>query len=115
LIIKHIDLIGKTTVKNSEAPATLILGGELPSKVQESQNSEVSGKIGLLTPERTPKPTSMQSGIGSGSSEQQVTTATTSTAAAQSLAQLSERTDTTTEARERCSVGKATYPQVVIY
>jgi hypothetical protein len=114
-IIEHIDLIGGTAVENSEAPAAPILGGELPSKVQESQNSGVSGEIGLLTPERTPEPTSMQSGIGSGSGEQQVATATTSTAAAQSSAQLSGRTDTTTEARERRSVGGATYPQVVIY
>jgi hypothetical protein len=92
------DLIGKTAVKNSEASAALILGGELLSKVQESQNSGVSGEIGLLTPKRTPKPTSIQSGIGSGSGEQQVVTAITSTAAAQSSAQLSRRTNTTTEA-----------------
>jgi hypothetical protein len=53
------DLIGGTAVENLEAPAALILGGELLSKVQESQNSGVSGEIGLLTLERTPEPISM--------------------------------------------------------
>jgi hypothetical protein len=36
LIIEHINLISKTTVKNLKASAALILGGELPSKVQKS-------------------------------------------------------------------------------
>jgi hypothetical protein len=75
----------------------------------------VSNEIGLLTPEQTPEPISIQSEIGSGNGEQQVTIVITSTAAAQLLAQLSGRTNTTTEARERYSVGRATYPQVMIY
>jgi hypothetical protein len=68
-----------------------------------------------LTPKQAPKLTSIQSGIRSGSGKQQVATAITSTAAAQLLAQLSKHTNTTTEAQERYSVCKATYPQVIIY
>jgi hypothetical protein len=82
LIIKHINLIGKTVVKNSEASAASILGGELLSKVQESQNSRISNKIGLLTSEQTPKPTSIQSGIESDNGEQQVAIAIISIAIA---------------------------------
>ena len=66
-------------------PAALNLKDKLLSTVQKSQNSEISGKIRLLTPKQTPKPISIQLRIKSNN-DKGLATATQSTAIAQSTA-----------------------------
>ena len=119
-IIENLPNTGSSTeADSSAAPGDRNLGGELLSKGTESQNSGVSRETGLLTPDQTPEPATIQTGTGSSSNDLSIDLVPAAgNARAESIAQSDELAGaigTAPSQNERHSTSNRSIPQVVIH